>query len=452
MTLRGRLTLWYTALLALALSLGAGALYLLYSRARLATVDEDLARADARVARAVPAELDEGSGLAEAAADALEHLDEPGRALAIFDRVGGLAGGRWEGLDHEPAAWDRSTATVETSAGPVRVLRARHRHRDVVYLVGAAQSLGPMARELAVLRRALLGSVLFALLVATAGGWWITRATLRPLAHMAEESARITDRTPGRRLTAPHPRDELGTLARAFNDLLGRLEGALAQQRQFMADASHELRTPVSIARTAIDVVGGRPGRGEAEYLDALGVVAQQMRRLSRIVDDLFTLARADASGLPVRHQPLYLDELVADCVKETRVLAAAKPVGVDWTGPADLEIQGDELLLRQMLMNLLHNAVRYTPPAGSARVAVTAGDGAVEVEVTDTGAGVPEEDRERIFERFVRLDAARSGEGAGLGLPIARAIAEAHGGTLLLARSDRSGSAFRVRLPLRRA
>ncbi|HET9315999.1 MAG TPA: HAMP domain-containing sensor histidine kinase, partial [Vicinamibacteria bacterium] len=271
-------------------------------------------------------------------------------------------------------------------------------------------------------------------------------------AHMADEAARITDRTPGRRLTARHPRDELGTLARAFNDLLGRLESALAQQRQFMADASHELRTPVSIARTAIEVVGSRTGRPESEYVDALGVVAQQMRRLSRIVDDLFTLARADASGLPVVRAPLYLDELVADCVKEARVLAAAKPVALDWSGPADLEIDGDERLLRQMLMNLLHNAVRYTAPTGSARVEIAASDGAVEVDVTDTGAGIPEADRERIFERFVRLDPARAGEGAGLGLPIARAIAEAHGGTLALRRSDASGSVFRVRLPLRPA
>jgi signal transduction histidine kinase len=266
---------------------------------------------------------------------------------------------------------------------------------------------------------------------------------------MAGDAARITDRTPGRRLHAPHPRDELGTLARAFNDLLGRLESAMAQQRQFMADASHELRTPVSIARTAIDVAGG-PGRPEAEYLDALGVIARQMRRLSRIVDDLFTLARADATGFPLQRAPLYLDELVADCVKEARVLAAEKPVALEWTGPADLEIDGDERLLRQMLMNLLHNAVRHTPPAGRTRVEITAGEGVVSVDVADSGPGVAEGDRERIFQRFVRLDPARSGEGAGLGLPIARAIAEAHGGTLVLARSNGAGSVFRVTIPAR--
>jgi two-component system, OmpR family, sensor kinase len=286
------------------------------------------------------------------------------------------------------------------------------------------------------------------MIVAVLGGWLVGRQTLKPLGDMAAQAASISEDEPSARLVTPNPRDELGRLAQAFNGVLERLARVLHAQRQFMADASHELRTPVSIARTAIDVVA-TPGREEAEYIDALGVVAQQMRRLSRIVDDLFTLARADASGLPLLRAPLYLDELVADCVKEARVLAASKPVALDWSGPADLEIEGDERLLRQMLMNLLHNAVRYTPAAGSARVDLATADGAVEVGVTDTGAGVPDADRERIFERFVRLDAARSGEGAGLGLPIARAIAEAHGGTLVLARSDSSGSAFRVTLPL---
>jgi signal transduction histidine kinase len=168
----------------------------------------------------------------------------------------------------------------------------------------------------------MIGGVLLTLVVAGAGGWWIARGALRPLEAMAAEARGITERTPGSRLASPNPRDELAQLTRAFNDLLGRLEGALAQQRQFMADASHEVRTPVSIARTSIDVTLGKGGRAEDEYGDALLVVREQMRRLTRIVDDLFALSRADAAGLPLDRRPLYLDELVDDCVRQNRVLA----------------------------------------------------------------------------------------------------------------------------------
>lgn len=339
--------------------------------------------------------------------------------------------------------------SVATGAGRFRLRWARHPRGEPLYLVGVAESLASLERELRGLRRALLGLVASALLLAAGGGFWLARDALRPVALMAEEARRISDRTPGSRLTAPRSRDELSVLAEAFNDLVGRLEKALAQQRQFMADASHELRTPVSVARTAIEVSLARSGRVEAEYRNSLGVVGEQMRRLSRLVEDMFTLARADVAPLPLEVERLYLDELVAGCILEARLLGAEKGVGLTWSGPQDLEVNGDERRLRQMLMNLLGNAVRHTPPGGSVQVELAAPAGPFEISVSDGGGGVPEAERERIFERFVRLDASRrTADGAGLGLPIARVIAEAHGGSLVLSRSDPSGSTFLVRLP----
>jgi signal transduction histidine kinase len=268
---------------------------------------------------------------------------------------------------------------------------------------------------------------------------------------MAEQASRISERTPGQRLEVRNRHDELGRLAKAFNELLARLESALSTQRQFMADAAHELRTPISVARTTAEVALNRETRPEAEYREALGVVVKQIGRLAGIVEDMFLLARADAAGLRAPFDLLYLEELVADCVKEAGVLAARKQVRVDCQGDGDLETPGDERLLRRMLMNLLDNAVRHTPAGGSVHVELRARPEGFEVGVTDGGPGIPQEQRERIFERFVRLDESRGpSQGAGLGLSIARTIAETHGGRLELARSDAAGSTFVVRLPRR--
>ncbi len=451
-SIRARLALWYMAVLGLVLAASAAGFYVVQWRLHLAPLDEELAAADALAARALAIELDEGLDLATAARDALEDFEVPGRPLAVFDTAAAHLAGDWKNLP-PPAAeglGERDgTITVQVSTGPFRIRWERHRHRDITYRIGAARSLASVERNLAALRRALLAGALFALVLAAGGGWWIARGALRPVTAMAAQASLITDRTPGQRLAAGNPGDELGQLARSFNELLARLESALAGQRRFMADASHELRTPVSVARSAAEVTLRQKGRAEEEYRDALTVVAAQMRRLARIVEDMFTLARADAVGLPLEFGPLYLDELAADCVKEARLLAAPKEVEVDLGGPEDLEALGDERLIRQMLMNLLDNAVRHTPPRGRVRLDLRAAPEAFELAVTDGGAGIPEAQRERIFERFVRLDESRGpSEGAGLGLPIARAIAEAHGGTLAITRSDPSGSTFLVQLP----
>lgn len=454
LTIRARLTLWYTAVLCLVLAASATASYLVYARSRLARIDAELARGDALVARSLSAELAQGLTLDEAAHDALEDLELPDRWLAVFSRDGAHLYGRWNGLPAIGADGLGESAhqvtTVETAGERYRLRRTHGRHRQIAYVVGVAESLASLDRELGGLRRALLGGVLSALVLAGSLGFWLARGALGPVARMAAEARGITERTPGARLSAPPARDELAVLGDAFNDLLARLETALAQQRQFMADASHELRTPVSVARTAIEVGLARSGRPEAEYRDGLGVVGEQMRRLSRLVDDMFTLARADVAPLPLEPSRLYLDELVEGCVEEARLLGAAKGVELRFSGPQDLEASGDERRLRQMLMNLLDNAVRHTPAGGAVTVVLTSRAGACEISVNDGGGGIPGKEQARIFERFVRLDASRrAADGAGLGLPIARMIAEAHGGSLELARSDASGSDFRVRLPL---
>jgi heavy metal sensor kinase len=288
------------------------------------------------------------------------------------------------------------------------------------------------------------------ILITAAVSWWVASSAIRPVSTMASEAAAISVKSPDWRLNPPSDTDELGQLARAFNDLLARLGAASKTQRQFMADASHELRTPVSVIQTATEVTLKQPKRREAEYREALTIISEQSARLSRLVQDMFVLARADAGGYHVPMRGLYVDEVVEEAVRAVAVVTAAKGLNLTWEVQPNVAIHGDDGLLHRMMTNLLDNAVQHTPTGGSVHVALSADAATVTITVADTGPGIPDADRDRAFDRFVRLDPARSAEsGGGLGLPIARWIAEQHHGTLSLDPSPR-GCVFVVRLPLR--
>jgi signal transduction histidine kinase len=267
---------------------------------------------------------------------------------------------------------------------------------------------------------------------------------------MAQETGAMTTVTPDARITLPRTRDEIEQLGRAFNGLLDRLDAAISAQRQFMADASHELRTPVSVTRTTAQVTLGQEQRTEQEYRESLMIVAEQAERLTRMVDDMFLLARADANARRIEATPLYVEELIDECTRAVRVLAEARGVDLRVTGERDVSFVGDENLLRQLLTNLLDNAVTHTPAGGHVTIELATKTGAIEIAVTDTGPGIASADRDRIFERFLRLGPTDKRGGAGLGLPIARWIAERHGGRLTLESSAPAGARFVVWLPYR--
>jgi signal transduction histidine kinase len=250
------------------------------------------------------------------------------------------------------------------------------------------------------------------------------------------------------RLSIRNPSDELGQLAQSFNSLLDRLSASFDRQKRFVADASHELRTPVAILCGETEVVLGKDGRSEAEYRETLRILGGESKRLKQIVEDLFTLARADAGQYPLSYREFYLDELAAECVKNVRTLAAPKEIKVTCQSSGEALIRGDETLVRRMLLNLLDNAIY---------VGCEPEDGSYRLSVKDSGPGVPPELHTRIFERFFRADKARSrreedGGGAGLGLSIGAWIAAAHGGKLELTESDGNGSLFTAILPKRPA
>jgi signal transduction histidine kinase len=270
---------------------------------------------------------------------------------------------------------------------------------------------------------------------------------------MADRARRIGAENLSERLPVVNPRDELGRLAGTFNELLGRLERSLVQQRQFMADASHELRTPIATSRTAASVALQQPHRDEREYRETLEIIEQQTARLSRVVDDMFTLARADAGTYPVRRTPMYLDEVIDEIVRAARVIASTRNVTIEPITTPSASFYGDEELVRRMITDLVDNAIRYAPAGTSVRVDLDRSASGYVIAVRDQGPGVPAEIRPYIFERFFRGEASRPRtwsvrEGAGLGLALARWIARSHGGDVDLVRSSESGSTFVIALP----
>jgi heavy metal sensor kinase len=331
---------------------------------------------------------------------------------------------------------------------------------DARFIVVAASSLEPTDEELEFLREILAYVVPLALLLAGIGGWVLARQSLSPLAAMADRASNMTAENLSGRLPVANPRDELGRLAATINHLLSRLEASMiaqrqlmGSQRQFMADASHELRSPVATTRTAANVALQQPHRQELEYRDTLAIIEQQAARLSRIVDDMFTLARADAGTYPLRKMPMYLDEVVEDVVKAARVLASTRDVSIDAATIPSAAFTGDEELIRRLMVNLIDNAIRYTRAGSSVHVDLARAAGGYALSVSDHGPGIPADVQPHIFERFYRADAARTrGEGsdggAGLGLAVARWIAEVHGGDLKLAQSSDAGTIFTAFLP----
>jgi heavy metal sensor kinase len=492
-SVRMRLTLWYIGVLALVLVAFSVAVYALLERNMHRRVDTELQRTMEGTAGLLAFEMAErdseiAASKIESAGDedetksveieSEEELSQnvlrdryfPHQSATIFDSLGRpvaeqlARGDTSRQLDVPLSAFAdqvnllTQTKTQETGDDERRVAfqRVTVPSSGAAYLLVVSQSLEPVKEELETQRGIFYLAVPLAVTLAGLGGWFLARKSLAPVVKMSDAARRISAENLEQRLPVADSRDELGRLAVTFNELLSRLNASFAQQRQFMADASHELRTPLSVMNTTAQVTLEKTSRDEAEYRDAIAIMGEQTRRLARIVEDMFTLARVDAGRRELQQTSFYLDELMAETARAARVLAARKGVTVAFAHGAETPYLGDEGLLRQMILNLLDNAIRHTPAAGTVSLQLSRQDSTHLITVADTGAGIPTEAQPHIFERFYRGDKARTrsgeanGSGAGLGLSIARWIAQAHGGTLTLTRSDQTGSIFVTQLPIR--
>ncbi|MGC4049217.1 MAG: ATP-binding protein [Paludibaculum sp.] len=367
------------------------------------------------------------------------------RNQRLQGRVLGGAPFRGEGLGgYSPRSALLSDGTRVRVVSRVHLLDGRR------LLIRLAHSEEPLYERLGDLFIASLVVLPAVLLGAGLAGHALARRALSPIERMARQAHEITPANLHARLPVDDNDDELGELARVFNQTLARLERAFEQLRAFTSDVSHELRTPLAMIRS-VGEVGLQKDGSRAEYRDIVGSMLEEVNRLTSLIDSLLTIARADSGHIHLRREPIPLLELVRASAALFEVLMEEKSLRLEITGEEQTRIQGDELFLRQSLMNIIHNAVKYSTEGGVITIRVHPGSaGQVLIEIADNGPGIPPDDQPRIFDRFYRVDKARWREsgGAGLGLSIAKWAVEAHGGTLTVESELGHGSLLRLALP----
>lgn len=481
MTVRVRLTLWYSALLVLLVAAFAAASYAYLRRLELNRIDSMLHEQSEIVTQAMVSlsrpnasvdSLDQRSVLG-----AIHDLRARGIRSWIFDEGGKLVLSTAEVREGEGPGEEREVLGDTISSALLVEIARRHAPATVTVPAGddgarlgasplpvalgngmilASYPLADLERLLARARGAAALAVIAALLLSLLAGYLLARNSMAPVAEMSSRAEVIGGANLHERIPVHNARDELGALAMTFNGLLDRLSVVLDQQRRFMADASHELRTPVAIMRGEADVVLRSDDRSPGEYREALVVVRDAADRLTHTVNDIFLLARVDAEQVPAIAAPLYLDDLVTDACRAMRSIADRRGINIDCVADADAPYIGDEQLLQRLVMNLLDNAIKYSPNDGVVSVRFGRTASGFELSISNGGPGIPSDARAHVFERFFRADTARTGgatnasaSGSGLGLSIARWIAELHAGTLELTEATNARTTFTLCLPL---
>jgi signal transduction histidine kinase len=322
---------------------------------------------------------------------------------------------------------------------------------NVVYEIYAAKPIGPALIQLQRVKVGLFLFVPIGLGLAGLAGYLLARRSLRPLQELAQTVDAVSFSDLSARVKLRNTNDELDTLGLHFNSLLDRLEEAFKIQRRFMADASHQIRTPVAVALTASQVTARDPDLKLSDCRESLQIIEHQMLQLRRTVEDMFFLSQTDTASLKLLRKEMYLDDAIADAVRAARTLANAKRQNLKVSSLAEAKCLGDENLLKQAVLILLDNAVKFAPPSGSIEVALAKHREWWVCSVTDSGPGISEAAQPRVFERFFREN--RPGNeavpGAGLGLAIAKSIAESHGGTLTLVEARGGCTTFELAIPV---
>jgi heavy metal sensor kinase len=449
-SVRVRLTLWYVGVMLLVLGVYAGVVYIVVRNISSQHLDDQL-RANFDWAYDMLATRPDCS---------IAPYDETGEGDSPWFRVYNLEGKVMystpeasrnpvplsDALAKTP---DEQIVTVPNLSPPFRVLSGRARIGGCPVIVQVALSEGSIIQDQSQLVYILLLGLPAAVALAGLGGYGLARRALTPVDRMVERARSINAEQLNARLPVDNPDDELGRLATIFNETFARLESSFERMRHFTADASHELRTPLTAIRS-VGEVGLRGRRDEPAYREIIGSMLEEADRLALLVDRLLMLSRADTGQAKLSMDVVDIGALAEEVAEQLGVLAEEKAQSVQVRFDPVPQWVGDRVVLRQALLNLVDNAIKYTPAGGSIEVRVAQTDGGTTIDVSDTGPGIPEELQSRIFDRFYRVDRARSREngGTGLGLAIAKWAVEVNGGQLTLESANGAGSRFRITLP----
>jgi heavy metal sensor kinase len=451
-SIRVKLTLWYICVLAFIVSAFAVVIYSFFVSVLKEERDENLTEIARTLAASVTGEQSDDEiqrSPDELVKGALDEFRFRDYQFAVFTNDNTLVSKTMENdvpSDLGNALAQSRFGNVEMNAEPFRVLLLLFEVDEHRYKLYVFHSLGDELALQARIRSIFLIIVPLLLFLSGLGGYFLARESLKPIAEMGDRAKRIRAANLHERLPIANAKDELGNLAIVFNELLDRLDVEFDRQQRFIADASHELRTPLAIVQGESEVALSKDKRTPEEYRDSLRVVNDESKRLKRIVEDLFTLARADSGELRANMHEIYLDELVTDCLKSVRTLASNRNITVRFDG-IETQIRGDEILLRRLFINLLDNAVKYNLEGGTINVKVNEDT----VSISNTGSEIPLEERQTVFDRFYRADKSKSHQdsystsGAGLGLSIAKAIAELHQARIKVSRTANQENVFSV-------
>lgn len=453
LSIRWRLTLWITLALAVVLTCFAGLVYGLLHHALYEQTDRflqagfGLLRADSRALTATEERLRYW----------IEEYKHHQNLWCVIYRLDGALHDRTAGLPQDSlpppprGTADRWLYDAQLPGiGRQRVLAERIGFGGQEYVVMLLAPLETVDQELAEVLSILFSAGPAALLLSAGLAYGLARKALAPVDKIRRSTDAITADRLHQRLAVVNPHDELGLLTQTINAMIARLECSFAEIRRFTADASHELRTPLTVLRTEVEVAL-RKQLSVPEHQQLLGNVLEELGRMSRLTDQLLTLSRRDAGVEQFLPVPLDLNGVVAGVVDAMQPLAESKGLRLRLEGNGPVQVVGDEGRLRQVFINLLDNALKYTPEGGTVTVRVGEQDSSATVAVEDTGSGIPPEHLPHVFDRFYRVDKARTRVegGTGLGLSIAQSIVAAHGGRIDLTSTPGSGTTCIVQLPV---